>query len=144
MAERRQRSLPEFILIVVTSLVLVLFFLPYALLLLLGHRLYRFTGRRYFRGFSRIKPLLESYYAPFKPHTRYWTGLLLLVRCALYIVFSFNSFENSLLAIILTFTALAILGAGRVYQNNFVNFIEMFAYFNLVVLSATTQAEYKW
>ena len=96
---------------VVTSLVLVLFFLPYTLLLLLGHRLYRFTGRKHFRWFSRIKPFLESYYAPYKPRTRYWPGFLLLVRCALYVIFSFNSLGGtrmSMLVIILTFTALGL------------------------------------
>ena len=109
------------LLTVVTSLVLVLFFLPYTLLLLLGHRLYRFTGRKHFRWFSRIKPLLESYYAPYKPCTRYWTGFLLLVRCALYIIFSFNSLggtRNSLLAIILIFTVLGFLGSGRIYKSS--------------------------
>ena len=132
---------------VVTSLVLVLFFLPYTLLLLLGHRLYRFTGWKHFHWFSRIKPLLESYYAPYKPRTRYWTGFLLLVRCALYIVFSFNSLrgtKTSLLAISLTFTALAILGSGRIYKNMVANVVEMFVYFNLVILSTATLAEYKW
>ena len=108
------------LLTVVTSLVLVLLFLPYTFLLLLGYRLYRFTGRKHFSWFSRIKPLLESYYAPYKPNMRCWTGFLLLVRCALYIVFSFNSLggtRKSMLVIILTFTALAILGSGRIYRS---------------------------
>lgn len=132
-------------LVVVTSLVLVFLFLPYTLLLLLGHRLYPFTGRKWFFWFSRIKPLLESYYAPHKPRTRYWTGFLLLVRCALYIVFSFNSLggtKKSLLAIVLAFTVLAILGSGRIYKSTITNVVEMFVYFNLVFLSAATLAEY--
>ncbi len=140
-------SYQHLFLTVVTSLVLVLLFLPYTLLLLLGHRLYRFTGRKHFRWFNRIKPLLESYYAPYKLRTRYWTGFLLLVRCALYIIFSFNFLEGtrmSLLAISLTFTALAILGSGRIYKSLIVNAVEMFVYFNLVVLSTATLAEYKW
>ena len=93
---------------VVTTLVLVFFFLPYTLLLLLGHKLYRFSGRKYCHWLNRLKPLLDSYYAPYKIHTRYWTGFLLLVRCALYIVFLLNSFtpRKSFLAIILTFTVI--------------------------------------
>ena len=51
---------------VVTSLVLVFLFLPYTLLLLLGHKLYRFTGKKHWRWLNRLKPLLDSYY----PHTR--------------------------------------------------------------------------
>ena len=132
---------------VVTSLVLVVFFLPYTLLLLLGHRLYRFTGWKHFHWFNKIKPLLESYYAPYKPRMRYWTGFLLLVRCALYIVFSLNSLggaRKSLLAIILTFTALGILGSGRIYKNAVINVVEMAVYFNLVVLSTATVTQYNW
>ena len=75
------------ILTLVTSLVLVFLFLPYTLLLLLGHKLYPFTGKKYCRWLIKLIPLLDSYYAPYKIHTRYWTGLLLLVRCALYVVF---------------------------------------------------------
>ena len=74
------------LLTVVTSLVLVFLFLPYTLLLLLGYKLYRFSGKKYFYWFNRLKPLLDSYYAPYKIHARYWTGLMLLVRCALYLV----------------------------------------------------------
>ena len=140
-------SSKHLLLMVVTSLVLVLIFLPYTLLLLLGYKLYRFTGWKHFRWFSRIKPFLASYYAPYKYPMCFWTGFLLLVRCALYIIFSFNSLggtRRSLLAIILMFTALAILGSGRIYENTVVNVVEMFVYFNLIVLSTATLAEYKW
>ena len=79
------------VLAVVTSLVLVFLFLPYTLLLLLGHKLYHFSDRRHLNWLRRVKPFLDSYCAPYKIRTRYWTGFLLLVRCALYAVFSFNS-----------------------------------------------------
>ena len=110
---------------VVTSLVLVFIFLPYTLLLLLGHKLYRFTGKRHWRWLNRLKPLLDSYYAPYKNHTRFWTGFLLLVRCVLYIVFS----NNSLLAITLTFAAMGfITGYFRIYRSMTVNLIEACVY----------------
>ena len=91
----------------VISIVLVLLFLPYTVLLLFGYKLYRISGRKCFHLMDRIKPLLDSYYAPYNIHTRYWTGFLLLVRCALYIVFLLNSSTSSksLLAIVLTFAA---------------------------------------
>ena len=87
---------------IVTSSVLVFLFLPYTFLLLLGYKLYRFTGKKHWCWLNRLKPLLDSYYAPYKNHTRFWTGFLLLVRCALYIVFSLSSASKSLLAITLT------------------------------------------
>ena len=123
----------------VTSLVLVFLFLPYTLLLLFGHRLYRFTGKKHWRWLNRLKPLLDSYYAPYKNHTRYWTGFLLLVRCALYIVFSFSGASKSLLTIALTFTVCGfIVGFLRIYKSMVIDLIEASVYFNLVVLSVTT------
>ena len=126
---------------VLTSLVLVFLFLPYTLLLLLGHKLYCFTGKKHWRWLNRLKPLLDSYYAPYKNHTRYWTGFLLLVRCALYIVFSVSSVSVSRLTITLTFTVIGFIvgyvSAWRIYKSNLVNLIESCAYLNLVVLSVT-------
>ena len=84
------------LLTVVTSLVLVFLFLPYTLLLLLGYKLYRFSGRKHMRWLNRLKPLLDSYYAPYNKHTRCWTGFLLLVRCALYIVFTLGDASRNL------------------------------------------------
>ena len=130
------------LLTVVTTLVLVFFFLPYTLLLLLGHRLYRFSGRKCFHW---LKPLLDSYHAPYNTHTRYWTGFLLLVRCALYIIFSAFSLEitnMSLLAIVLTFTALVTMRwfSHKLYKKRHNNIIEVFIYSNLIVVSATALA----
>ena len=129
---------------VVTSLVLVLVFLPYTFFLLLGHRLYRYSGTKCLRLVNRFKPLLDSYYAPYKPRTRWWTGLLLLARCLLYVVFSFNSLggiSKSLLATTLTFTALGFavgLIPGNIYKKRLVNLLEVAVYLNLIILSATS------
>ena len=132
-------------LFVVTSLVFVFLFLPYTLLLLLGHKLYRFSGRKHLRWLNKLKPLLDSYHAPYKTHTRYWTGFLLLVRCALYMVFSFDSLGGrnySLLAIIITFTAIGFavgfLLPDRIYKVPSINTLEASIYLNLVTLSAVT------
>ena len=127
---------------VVTSLVLVFIFLPYTILLLLGHKLYRFTGKKRWHWLNRLKPLLDSYYAPYKIHTRYWTGFLLLLRCALYIIFSLTRTSRSLFTIIVTCSAIGfVIGyfySGRIYKNRLVNLVEASIYFNLFVLSATT------
>ena len=134
------------ILTIATTLVLIFFFLPYTLVLQLGHKLYRFTGRKYFSWFNRIKPFLESYYAPYKVKTRFWTGLLLLNRCALYIMFlQFSQSSNkTFMAVILTFCILGfIMGIGyngRIYKKSVANVVEAFIYLNLIVLSTTVQA----
>ena len=131
---------------IATTLVLIFFFVPYTLLLLLGHKLYRFTGRKYFKWFNRIKPLLESYYAPYKVKTRFWTGLLLLVRCLLYILFlQFSQSPNkTFMAINITFCIfgflLGIVFAGKIYKKVDGNVAEALVYLNLIVLSASAQA----
>ena len=134
------------LLTVVTTMVLVFVFIPYTLFLLLGYKLYRLSGRKYFRFMNRLKPLLDSYYAPYQIRTRYWTGFLLIVRCALYIVFSYNSLggtTKSLLAILITFTIIFAIGwlSVKIYKLFLVNLIEAFVYVNLVTLSGLTLAE---
>ena len=122
----------------VTSLVLVFIFLPYTLLLLLGYKLYGFSGRKGLRWLNRLKPLLDSYYAPYNTHTRYWTGFLLLVRCVLYSVFSLGDTQKSLVSIITTFTALVgvVWISSKVYTSRIANTVEVSVYLNLIILSA--------
>ena len=134
------------LLTVVVTLILIFAFLPYTLLLLLGYKTYRFSWRRYNVLMRRFWPLLESYYGPYETHTRYWTGFLLLVRCALYIVFSFNSLggeRKSLLAIVIVFTGVTITAwlSVKIYKRFIVNVIEASIYLNLVVLSTATLAD---
>ena len=134
------------LLTVVVTLILIFAFLPYTLLLLLGYKTYRFSGRRYNGLLRKLRPLLESYYGPYETHTRYWTGFLLLVRCALYIVFSFNSLggeRKSLLAIAIVFMGITIAPWLRVkiYKKFIVNVIEASIYLNLVILSVAALAD---
>ena len=134
------------LLTVVVTLILIFAFLPFTLLLLLGYKTYRFSGRRYNRLLRRLRPFLESYYGPYETHTRYWTGFLLLVRCTLYMVFSFNSLggeRKSLLAIVIVFTGVTITAwlSVKIYKKFIVNIIEASIYLNLVVLSAATLAD---
>ena len=122
-----------------TLLILLFFFLPYTFLLLLGH--YSFRSKRFLWLLLKIKPLLDSYYAPYRAKTRFWLGFLLLVCCALYIVFSFNSLSGtrySLLAINIVFAAVGSLSwiIRGIYQLYFKDVIEVSIYMNLIVLSA--------
>ena len=128
------------LLTVVTSLVLVFIFLPYTLLLLFGYKLYGFSGRKGLRWLNRLKPLLDSYYAPYNTHTRYWTGFLLLVRCVLYSVFSLGDTHKSLVSIIITFTALVgvVWISSKVYISRIANTVEVSVYLNLIILSAVS------
>ena len=130
----------------VTTLVLIFFFLPYTLLLMFGFKLYNLSGRKYCYLINNIKPLLDSYYAPYRINARYWTGLLLLVRCALYVVFLMSSINKNknLFAIVITFTILlcgiGVLYSGKIYEIYYINVVEVSIYFNLILLSAAELA----
>ena len=125
-----------------TLLLLILVFIPYTFFLLLGHLLYHLPERRCYNWLiMKLKPLLDSYYAPYMIKTQYWTGFLLLIRCVLYVIFSASSLSGtnySLLAIIVTFTTLGSLNwiHRRLYEHFYIDVIEMSVYVNLMILSA--------
>jgi hypothetical protein len=133
------------LLTVVTTLALIFIFLPYTILLLVGYKLYRFSGRKYYRWLNRLKPLLDSYYAPYNKHTRYWTGFLLLIRCALYIVFSLDSLgaTNTDNSIIATFTVIIVIAwlSVKIYKSFYANAIEASVYLNLIILAVFSPSQ---
>ena len=79
-------------LVLVALLFLLFLFLPYTLLLLLGQWLQPKSHLCIFSWVKnpKLKAILDTYRAPYKQKHRYWTGLLLLVCCALFLVFAFN------------------------------------------------------
>ena len=132
-------------LVTVALLFLVFIFLPYTLLLLLGQCL---LPRSHFRLLSwvknpKLKAILDSYHAPYKPQHRYWSGMLLLVRCALFLVFSFNLRDD--ISINLLATSSTVLGiviifglSGMVYKKWCMNALELSFFLNLGILSVAT------
>ena len=123
--------------------VLLLLFLPYTLLLLCGHWLQAYSDRLMLSWLNKIKPFMDAYHAPYKKESRYWTGFLLLVRCALFLTFAFNILGNAsgnLLAIVSLTAGLAGLAwlHNRIYENFFNNFVEAAFLVNLCILAAGT------
>ena len=66
---------------------------------------------------------METYYVPYKPKYRYWTGMLLFARVILYLIATVNVSNDPHLALISTvmvigaiFFLKAVIG-GRVYKN---------------------------
>ena len=131
------------------ALVAVLFslflFLPYTLLLLLGQWLQTKSHLcllSWVRN-PKLKAILDTYYAPYKPKHRYWTGLLLFVRCALFLVFAFNISGNdsvNLLVISSTTSGIFIWFAlsGKVYKSRYLNALELSFILNLGILAVAT------
>ena len=132
-------------LVLVAVLFLLLLFLPYTLLLLVGQWLQP-KSHLCFLSWVRnpkVKAILDSYHAPYKLKYRYWTGLLLLLRCALYLVFAFNvTGDDSINLLIISATAVGTpvtFGlAGMVYKSWYLNALELSFILNLGILSAAT------
>ena len=132
-------------LVLVAVLFLLLLFLPYTLLLLVGQWLQP-KSHLCFLSWVRnpkVKAILDSYHAPYKLKHRYWTGLLLLLRCALYLVFAFNvTGDDSINLLVISATVLGtsvIFGlVGMVYKSWYLNALELSFILNLGILAAAT------
>ena len=138
--------LAKYMPLVLAALLFLLFlFLPYTLLLLAGQWLQPKSHLCLLSWVKspKVKAILDTYHAPYKPKHRYWTGLLLLLRCALFIVFAFNiSGDNSINLLATSSTIFGILGwftlSGVVYKNWYLNAIEVSFILNLGVLATAT------
>ena len=127
----------------IAALLLLLVSLPYTAILIFIQCLQHWSSYRVLFWVKKLKPLFDAYTGPYKDRHRYWTGLLLLVRIVLFLIFSMNtrgSTEINLLAIILTVLSLFTHGivVGIVYKTWSLNAIEHSYFLNLGVLSTAT------
>ena len=150
------KHIPLFIFAVAIFLI---FFLPFNFLLLCSPYLQRVSGRMYqshiksslykiFVGWyedHRIQAFMDAYNAPYNLEYRYWTGLFLLIRCALFLIFAVNALGNpstNMLAIATATLGLLVLMRlfikGRVYKNWFTDAFEAFFLLDLGILSLAT------
>ena len=140
----RGKHVPLFIAAVFGLLTVVV---PYTLLLLTSQWLpARMAEWRVFKWINkpRVRSFIDAYHAPFADRHRYWTGLLLLLRCILYLIFAYNGTGDpsiNLVAITSTALGLAILASltVKIYQNRYLVALEMSFILNLGILAAATQ-----
>ena len=124
-------------------LVLLVLSLPYTALLLFIQCLQLKSNYRALFWIGKFKPLFDAYTGPYKDKHRYWTGLLLLVRAVLFLIFSVNVFGDPainllvvLLAILLLLVKLAFYGG--IYKATYLNALEYSFLLNLGLLSSCT------
>ena len=139
-------SLVKYIPLALVALLFLLFlFLPYTLLLLLGQWLQTKSHLcllSWVRN-PKLKAILDTYHASYKPKQQYWTGLLLLIRCALFLVFAFNiSGNNSVNLLVISSTAFGIFIwfalSGMAYKSWCLNVLELSFILNLGILAVAT------
>ena len=122
----------------------VICLLPFAFLLLCNDLLSKI---KIFSCMWKLKPFLDAYTGPYTNEGRYWTGLLLVVRCGLYIASSFNhastftSLNVTIACIVIVLISITpwLLQNG-VYRKRWLNILECSFLLNLGVL--TTGAQY--
>ena len=92
--------------------------------------------------------LVDAYQVPYSRQHRYWTGLMLITRCILYLSFTTSHSDNSL-PTNMFITILVILGilvfksvSTSIYRRFYLNLLELFFLANLGALSATVYYAY--
>ena len=137
----------------------ILMFLPYNFLLVVGPWLQNISGERinesklkasvrkllvgWFEDY-RIKSFIDTYTVPYNPLHQYWTGMFLMLRCMLFLVFVTNAFRNSSATLMAVTTSLLVIifltrvFTGRIYKNWYVDILEGLFLLNLGILSVAT------
>ena len=137
----------------------ILLFLPYNFLLVVGPWLQNISGERLdeskfkasvrkillgcFEDY-RIKSFVDTYTVAYNPGCQYWTGVFLILRFILFLVFATSAFRNSsatLMAVttsLLAVTTVTRVFTGRIYKNWCVDILEALFLLNLGILSVAT------
>ena len=127
------------VLVVFAIVILVFLFVPYTLLLFFAHWLQALSHWRIFSWLNKIKPFIDTYHAPYKKQTRYWTGLLLFMRIFL---FAFDAINSEFITVVITSITVILMSLAwmhmGVYENYFNNILEAFFIANLCVFATAT------
>ena len=118
-------------------------FLPYTFLLFFGQWIQQLKICRWMNG-TRFRAFLDAYWAPYTPKHRYWTGLLLLLRCILFLVNALCNARNdssfNLIIIGCVCLGLAVVSwmNCRIYKKWYLQVLEASFILNLGVLSVAS------
>ena len=89
---------------------------------------------------NKIKLFMDAYHAPYRKHTCYWTGLLLLSRFGLFLTFAINANGSESVNILaVSSVSIALLAIQRrVYQHWLKDALESSFLLNLGIFSEAT------
>ena len=132
-------------LFLVALVFLIFLFLPYTLLLIFGQCIRSLPIRRRcnIRSMAFVS-IMDAYHALYINRHRYWTGLMLLTRCVLFLIFASNYRDSELLSNMYATTLVLVVIlifkstlAMKVYRSVFTNILEIAFFSNLIILSTT-------
>ena len=133
------------ILFLVALLVLVLLGVPYTVTLIAAPWIQRSRFRWGSSLYNRFKPLFDAYMGPYKDRHRYWTGMLLLARVILIVLFSSISNTNTVAGPQLNLLLLSLTSCGLIslttafkpYKKKLLNGLEIFYLTILFIFSSS-------
>ena len=130
-------------LLLFSLLTFVFIALPYTLLIVSVQFLRRYSHLCLLKWVTKLMPIFDAYLGPYKHRHGYWTGLLLLVRLLLVVVFAINVLGNPAINLfIIRSTALIVivlnLGLGGVYKSKLLTALEIFYVANLLAVASAT------
>ena len=133
------------LLILAALLSLLFLFLPYTLLLFFGQWFQAKSNWKILSWISKpsVKIFLDAYHAPYTDKHRYWTGLLLLLRFILFLIFILNSLgDPSVNLLSISSAAVGIIAVGflteTIYKNWYLSALEVSFIVNLGILASAT------
>ena len=133
------------ILFLVSFLVLLLLGIPYTITLTAAPWVQRSKFQSISSLYNGMKPLFDAYMGPYKDNCRYWTGMQLLVRVVLIVLFSSIANTNTLAGpqlnlFLLTLSSsalLALTAALKPYRNKLLNALEIMHLAILLIFSSS-------
>ena len=125
-------------LLVMSLLIVLIYVIPFTLLILLGPLLQAKSHHRVLRWINKLKPFLDAFYGPYTSRYRYWPGVLLLSRLLVTSVASYSPIKLltvSLMAPVLLVLWMVIgkINAVSLNQKTLLNYLELFLLLNLTV-----------
>ena len=138
-------DLKHAILFLVALLVLLVFGVPYTVTLTAAPWIQRSPFKCFSSLYNRFKPLFDAYMGPYKDRHRYWTGMLLLVRVVLIVLFSSISNTNTVAGpqlnlLLLSLSSFILFGFTAVlkpYKSKLLNGLEIFHVSILFIFSSS-------
>lgn len=124
------------------SAVIFFILLPYTIFLLTNQWLQAWSKYRMLSWMNspRVKFFIDAYNAPFKPKHRYWTGVLLIARLAVELIFLINlhspAFQALTISVIGTLLLVWQAVIGGSYVNTLLGILEISFIANIVLLAA--------
>ena len=127
----------HFPLFVMSLLVVLIYVIPFTLLILLGPLLQAKSHHRVLRWINKLKPFLDAFYGPYTSRYRYWPGILLLSRLVTFVTSycPIKLLTVSLMAPVLLVSWMVIgkINAVSLNQKTLLNYLELFLLLNLSV-----------